>query len=132
MASKREILNALNTLNFEDMVVDDVTITADEIKDFIETSIVQLDKKAEAAAKRSAEKRQAGDELRARIKGVIVDDFKTIPEILEALNDDTITSAMVVARLGQLYKIGEVEKSDVKVDARTIKSYKAINNVAEF
>lgn len=124
MASKRDVLNALATINFtEDIVMGDVVVTPDDIKDFIETSITQLDKRAETAAKRSNAKKAAGDELRANIKAIITGSPKNIREIVQELDDESITSAMVVSRLTQLIKLGEAFKNDTRVDGRTIKVY---------
>ena len=124
--SKRDVLNALKTLVFEDVTVGDVTVTADDFYDFIDSSIVTLDKRAEATAKRQAEKRAEGDALRAKIKEAVTGESKTIPQILETLGDPEVTSAMVVSRLGQLVKLGEVEKEDTNVDGRKIKTYIAL------
>jgi hypothetical protein len=130
--SKRDVLNALNTLNFDEVVVGDVTVTPDDFKTFIENSIEALDKKNAAAAKRAAERKATGDELRAEIAGLLGETPKTIPQILAELGRDDVTSAMVVARLGQLVKLGEVFKSDVKVDGgRSVKGYSTVEVVTE-
>ena len=130
--SKRDVLNALNTLNFDEVVVGDVTVTPDDFKIFIENSIEALDKKNAAAAKRAAERKAAGDELRAEIASLLGETPKTIPQILAELGRDDVTSAMVVARLGQLVKLGEVFKSDVKVDGgRSVKGYSTVEVVTE-
>lgn len=125
--TKKDVLNALATINFtEDVTVGDVVVTPADIKDFIENSIVQIDNRAAKAAERAAEKKQAGDELRAKIKAVIEDGPKTIAEIVEALDDEDVTSAKVVSRLTQLVKLGEAFKADTKVDSRTIKVYSTV------
>lgn len=129
--SKRDVLVALSTMSFDDVTVGDVTVTAEDFQDYIQTSLDQLDKRAEAAHKRQAEKKQAGDELRAQIKAVIDETPKTIPEILTALGNDEVTSAMVVSRLSQLVKLGEIFKSEVKIDGRPIKRYSTVEVVAE-
>ena len=42
--SKRDVLNALATVGFnEKIVVGDTVVTPDDIKDFIDTSLAQLD-----------------------------------------------------------------------------------------
>lgn len=121
--SKREVLTALSTMIFNDVQVGETTVTADDFVNYIETSIAQLDKRAEAAAKRANEKKIAGDELRASIKSVIEESPKTIAEIVDIIDDDTVTNAKVVARLTQLVKAGEAYKTDKKVDGRPIKIY---------
>lgn len=130
--SKRDVLMALSTMNFEDVTVGDVTVTTEDFNDYIASSIESLDKRNEAAKKRAAEKKQAGDELRAAIKATITGNTKSISEILTALNDDTVTSAMVVSRLGQLCKLGEVVREDTNVDGRKIKVYTAVDATPEF
>lgn len=121
--SKRDVLTALSTMTFNDVQVGDTIVTADDITNYIETSIVQLDKRAESAAKRANEKKIAGDELRANIKAVIEESPKTIIEIITALDDNTVTSAKVVARLSQLIKAGEAFKTDTRINGRPIKIY---------
>ena len=123
MANKREILNALATVNFDTIEVGETVVTPDDITEFIETSLAQLDKRAAAAQKRANEKKAEGDELRANIKAVLEDGPKTIADIVAALDDESVTNAKVVARLTQLVKLGEAFKADTKVDGRTIKIY---------
>lgn len=123
MANKREILNALATVNFDTIEVGETVVTPDDITEFIETSLAQLDKRAAAAQKRANEKKAEGDELRANIKAVLEDGPKTIADIVTALDDESVTNAKVVARLTQLVKLGEAFKADTKVDGRTIKIY---------
>ena len=130
--SKRDVLMALSTMNFEDVTVGDITVTAEDFNDYIASSIESLDKRNEAAKNRAAEKKAEGDQLRAAIKATITGNTKSISEILTALNDDTVTSAMVVSRLGQLVKLGEVEKEDTNVDGRKIKVYTAVDATPEF
>ena len=57
--SKREVLTALSTMTFNDVQVGETTVTVDDFVNFIETSIAQLNKRAEAAAKRANEKKIA-------------------------------------------------------------------------
>lgn len=122
--TKRDVLNALATVDFtENIVVGDVVVTPDDIKDYVDNAIAQLENRAAKAAERAAQKKAEGDELRATVKGVLDETPKTIAEIVEALDDPEITNAKVVARLTQLVKAGEVFKADSKVDGRTIKVY---------
>lgn len=126
MASKREVLEALKTMTFEDVTVGEVTVTAEDFQDYIDSSIDSLDKRAASAAKRQAEKKAAGDSTRAAVKSVLSNEPKTIPQILEALGDPDITSAMVVSRLGQLVKLNEVQKEDTTIEGRKIKVYSLV------
>ncbi len=100
----------------------------DALIDFIEKQIVMLDNKSEKNKERAAERRAAGDELRGVIKGVLTDSYQTADEITSLINVEGVTKAKVTARLGQLVKLGEVEKTDVKTeDGRTVKAYKLVD-----
>lgn len=131
-ATKRQILTAMATINYtEDIAVDDVVVTPEDITTFIENSIAQIDSRNEKAAAKAAEKRAAGDETRAAIKAVLGETPKTIAEIVAEVNNPELTNAKVVARLTQLVNLGEVFKSDAKVDGRTVKAYSTVPVVAD-
>ena len=122
--TKKQIMEALNAQTFNEVVLGDITVTPEDIKEFIEKSIVQIDARAVKAAERAAEKKVAGDELRAQVKAVLsAENPMTITEIVAAMNDEDVTNAKVVARLTQLVKTGEVVKNDIKVDGRNLKTY---------
>lgn len=88
------------------------------LSDFVNHEIELLDKKAESAAKRAADKKVAGDALRDRIYSVLSDaDFKTTTEIVSALGDPDVSSQMVTARLTQLINLEQVEKDSVTIPA---------------
>ena len=88
------------------------------LSDFLNHEIELLDKKAESAAKRAADKKAAGDDLRDRIYNTLSDsEFKTIPEIVKELNDPDVSAQMVTARLTQLGKINQIEKDSITVPA---------------
>lgn len=90
------------------------------LSDFVNHEIELLDKKAESAAKRAADKKVAGDALRERIYNVLSDtEFKTISEIVKDLNDPDVSPQMVTARLTQLIHLEQVEKDSVTVPAAT-------------
>ena len=125
--TKRDVLNALATVNFtEDIVVGDVVVTPADIADFVDTSLAQLDNRAAKAAERAANKKAEGDQMRATIKAVIGETPMTIAEIIEAVDDPELTNAKAVARLTQLVKLGEIYKADTKVDGRTLKVYSTV------
>jgi len=96
-----------------------------ELIDFVQNQIDTLDKRAEKAKERAAEKRAEGDELRETVKSVLTNDFQTVENIVSAINDEEISKAKVIARLTQLVTLGEVEKTDVKSDdGKTRKAYR--------
>lgn len=92
------------------------------LSDFVNHEVELLDKKAESAAKRAADKKVVGDALRDRIYNILSDtEFKTISEIVAELNDPDVSAQMVTARLSQLGEKGlnQVEKDSVTVPAAT-------------
>ena len=121
--TKREILEALKTVTFNDVTVGENVVTDSDVKDFIEKSIAQIDARNEKAKERQAQKKAEGDELRAQVKAVLGTEPMKVAEIVAAINDPEVTSAKVVARLTQLVKSGDVVKEDVKVDGRNLKVY---------
>ncbi len=97
----------------------------DNLIDFLDRQVEILENKAEKAKERAAEKRAAGDELRGVIKTLLTSEYQTADEIVAKFVDEDVTKAKVVARLGQLVKNEEVEKTDIKTeDGRTVKAYR--------
>lgn len=88
----------------------------DEIA-FINAQIAKLDAKAAKAKIRATEKRAAGDQLRDTIQALLTTEPKTIPTILEELDDENLTEAKIRARLSQLVEFGMAEKTKVKIDS---------------
>ena len=125
--TKKDVLNAIKEValqdpdgNFNDIV------SAQDVIDYVDVTIDQLDRKA-AAAKAKAEKAKAeGDELRDKIAVVLTDEYQTIPQIVAAIGDEELTPAKVTARLTQLIKLGQAHKDKIKtVDNRKINGYAA-------
>ncbi len=97
----------------------------DELIEFINKQVAQIEAKAEKAKARAAEKRIAGDALREKVKSILTNELQTADEITNQIEDEEeISRAKVIARLTQLVKNGEAEKADVKVDSRNVKAYK--------
>ena len=97
----------------------------DELLAFVEKQVEMIENKAEKAKARAAEKKATGDELRGVIKSVLTDEFQTADAITSQIDGEDVTRAKVIARLGQLVKNGEAEKTDVKTDDnRTVKAYR--------
>lgn len=120
--TKKDYFNALrNMVEGLDAVGE---IPADEMLAFIDKQVEQLDAKAKKARENAEKRRAAGDELRGQIKALLTDELQTADQITEALGDESITKAKVVARLGQLVKLEEVEKEQVTVDKRKIMAYR--------
>lgn len=100
----------------------------DELMEFIDKQIAQIETKAEKAKARASEKKAAGDELREVVKSVLTKELQTSEAITEKIQDEEVSKAKVIARLTQLVKLGEVEKADVKTeDGRSVKAYKLVD-----
>lgn len=124
--TKRNVIEALMAMNFvDDVQVGDVIVTPADIKETLEKSLASLENKAVKAKERAAQKKVEGDELRDKIESVLDDDFKTIADIIDAVDIEDLTPAKVSSRVGQLVKLGRVEKEQVKVDDnRKVMAYK--------
>ena len=116
--TKREIYDVIETV-FSNIDNED----AGEVLAMVAKERAALDRKNEKAKERAAEKRAAGDELRAAVKGVLGAEPMTIGEIIEALGDESLTPAKITARTRQLVAAGEVEKCMVKAEGRKLTAY---------
>lgn len=88
----------------------------DELVEFIEKQITLLDNKAAKAKERAAEKRAEGDELRALVEATLTDEYQTIADITEQIDNEDVTKAKVTARLTQLVKDGLAVKEEAKTE----------------
>lgn len=126
--TKKEVLNAIYEIvkDGDEVVVGDVTVTADDIRDYVDTTIAQLNAKNEKAKVRAAEKRAEGDAFTEKIAAVLTEDYKTGADITAELDDPEVTKAKVTARLTQLVKAGRAHKATVKTeDGRKLVAYAA-------
>ena len=97
----------------------------DELVEFINKQISQIEAKAEKAKIKAIEKQKAGDELRDKVKSILTNELQTADAITAQIDDEDVTKAKVIARLTQLVKNGDAEKEDVKTeDGRSVKAYK--------
>jgi hypothetical protein len=97
----------------------------EDIVEFCEVQIEQLERKAEKAKERKASKAAAGDALKDAIAAVLTEDLQTAADITEKVMDagDEVTKAKVVARLTKLVKEGVAGKMQVKVDKKKVMAY---------
>lgn len=101
-------------------------ITFDGLNDFITHEIELLENKAAAAAKRAADKKVEGDELRDKIYNVLSDtDFTSVDSITAALGDPDVSKQMVTSRLTQLKNLGKAEAGTVTITLSDGKTRKA-------
>ena len=97
----------------------------DELLEFINKQVAQIEAKAEKAKIRAIEKQKAGDELIDKVKSILTNELQTADAIVAQIDNEDITKAKVIARLTQLVKNDDAEKEDVKTeDGRSVKAYK--------
>ena len=95
-----------------------------ELVEFIDKQLETVEKRKVAAAERAAKKREASDAMTDQISAQIGDELKTVDEIVEAIDDETVTRNKVTARLGKLVKAGIIVKEAVKVDGNKRMAYR--------
>lgn len=128
--TKKMVLEAIKNVAVNgdpDYVDFGADVTADDVVDYVDTTLAQLEKKNEKAKERAAEKKADGDALASVIAGVLTDNLQTVDEIVTAVNAVDgyagITKSKVVARLTQLVKANVARKEQVKIDTRKIMAY---------
>lgn len=106
------------------------SIDAETVITTLETAVAQIDAKAAKAKEKAAEKKTAGDALRAEIEALLTDEFQTADAITEQVTAEDVTKSKVVSRLSQLVAAGVAVKEQVKVDDRKLMAYKVADVVA--
>lgn len=106
----------------------EMSCSINEVVEFIDKQIEQLEAKAAKAKYRAAAKRADGDALREMVFQCVDAKPKTIDEITADVIDiaedaSDITKAKVTARLTQLVKNGSVAKEQTKIGTRKIMTY---------
>ena len=124
--TKKDILAAIRVLvedqNLE-IPIRDVTVVTDDILNYVDTTVAQIDAKNAKARERAAEKRAEGDDLANKIADALTDEYQSIPALIEKLNIEDLTPGKVTARLTQLVKADRAHKSKIKVGDRTLNGY---------
>lgn len=90
---------------------------------FLENEVAKLDKKAEKAKAKRAEKAAEPDPYIDAIAGVIGDEPITADEIVAKLGIEDLTKNKVTARIG---KLEGIEKVDIKVENAEGKTVKRV------
>ena len=96
----------------------DGTLDHDALVAFCEKEIAALDRKADKAKERAAEKREAGDALQALVQEALTADFASREDITTKVvdSDPEATVGKVGYRLTALCKAGVAQKADAIVD----------------
>ena len=127
--TKKQVFEALiGAVTGMDKVGD---IDAETVIATLETAVAQIDAKAAKAKERAAEKKTAGDALRAEIEALLTDEFQTADAITEQVTAEDVTKSKVVSRLSQLVAAGVAAKEQIKTeDGRKLMAYKigAVSN----
>lgn len=126
--TKKDVLAAVRAIvenqNYE-IPVGNVTVITDDILNYVDTTVAQIDAKNAKARERAAEKRAEGDDLANKIADALTDEYQSIPALIEKLNIEDLTPGKVTARLTQLVKTDRAHKSKIKVGDRTLNGYAA-------
>lgn len=120
--TKKDKLNLL-----KDIVLNSNDENVEVLTEFIENEVAAIERTAAKAKERTAAKKAEGDDLRARVKDVLTEDYQTVDEIfvqVEAKEDEELSKAKIIARLTQLVNNGDAEKTDVKAGDKKVKGYK--------
>lgn len=125
--TKAQVLAAIASIIPEDISiqVDETVVSSEDIMNYINTTLEQIAAKNEKARVRAAEKKAEGDILRDAVAAVLTNEYQTITEITEQINEKDVTSAKVMARLTQLCKTGLAHKEYLKKDGRKLMGYAA-------
>ena len=111
-----------------------VTVTQEDIQNFASKKLAALEHQKEKARENAAQKRAEGDKLGKVVESVLTNEFQTADEVLAAVlevwdgDEADATRQKVIYRLSNLVKLEKAEKTDVKVDKRTIKAYKVVEH----
>ena len=97
--------------------VDDTAPTDAELIEWCDKQIDILNRKADKAREKLADKKAAGEELQEKIYNILIEAGKemTADSILEALDTEDLTKKKIIARLSNLVKAGKVVKDEVRV-----------------
>ena len=132
--TKREYFTMLREI-VEGMVENETVPAVDnpaELIEFIDKSILELDKKAEKAKERAEKKKETDDEILLKVEGALTDTFRSAEQIMEDLEDvEGLTKQKVVARLTKLVNADRAQKKTIKEDKRKIMGYASINATEE-
>lgn len=131
--TKKDILTAIATLISEDasVQIEEVTVTGEDVIDYVNKTIEQLENKANKARERAAEKKTEGDELRTAVAAVLTNEYQPIDAITSAIDMEDVTKSKVTARLTQLVRAGLAKKEQIKVGDRKVMGYAAVSDEIE-
>lgn len=117
--TKREQYNTLINLiaAARDVALDGFDYVS--LEAFINGEIEAMDKRMESSRRRAAKQRDANTEMSETLFGLLTNDYQTIPDLLpqmqDAMNDETISAQKVASRLKQLIDLGRATKTELTI-----------------
>lgn len=120
--TKRQVLEALTAAILDgNVTLDSDIVTVEDLQEYCQTTIEQLDAKAAKAKEKAAEKKAANDELKGLVFEHLTDEFQTAEALVDCIGNVEVTKAKVVNRLAALVKEGVAVKEEVKQEDKTKK-----------
>ena len=104
-----------------------------DLIEFCEAQIAQLDKKSDKAKEAAAAKKTETDPMTVAIQGVLTGEFATISDITDKVDVVDATEAKVRYRLNALVDAGVAEKTQVSIPgvegakARKLQAYRIVD-----
>lgn len=116
------------TIIMDGIETGDFAVSVDEIKDFCAKEIESLNKKSANSNTAAARKREEETIALTNMISAVLDteEYKTIAEIAEELNDESMTPQRITYRLKQLIDTGNAEKLEVSRGTRKVMGYKLV------
>ena len=131
--TKRAVLETLiKAIDAGDIFLETYDVSHEDVRAYAENEIALLDKRAEKAKERTANKKAEGDELMEAIYATLTDDYEPVADILARIEGEDLSAAKIVARIKKLVDAGRAEKAELKIKpaeggkARILMGYKRI------
>ena len=114
------------TIIMDGIETGEFAVSVDEIKAFCAKEIESLNKKSANSNTAAARKREEETIALTNMVATVLDteEYKTIAEIAEELNDESMTPQRITYRLKQLIDAGSAEKLEVSRGTRKVMGYK--------
>lgn len=130
-------------MKFEGMIAyfkgEETDMTEAQFIEFCKEQIADLDKKATKAKERAAAKKAERDALYNVVASVMTDEFQTVANVFEQVaplvTEDMgeVSTQKIISRISKMVEAGEVEKTQVTVEAdgkkRKCMAYKLAENI---
>ena len=114
-------------MKFEGMIAyfkgEETDMTEAQFIEFCKEQIADLDKKATKAKERAAAKKAERDALYTVVASVMTDEFQTVANVFEQVaplvTEDMgeVSTQKIISRISKMVEAGEVEKTQVTVEA---------------